>query len=400
MRVVEGSAFVAAPSGGMTLAQLGAEVIRFDQIGGGIDYGRWPLAPDGTSIYWAGLNKGKKSFTVDLRHPEGQELLAALVTEPDPDAGIFLSNFPARGWMSDERLRARRADLIYLNILGNHDGTTALDYTVNCAVGYPAVTGPAEDSTPINHVLPAWDFLCGQHAALAIVAADRYRGRTGIGQLVTVALSDLALWAVSAFGHVADYELFGSERPRIGNDVWGAFGRDLPTRDGRRVMPVAVSAAQWTALVEATGTAAQMDGIAARRGLDLRNESDRYAATDEIAAVIGEWCATRTLAEIREAFDARGVCWGPYQTFGQLVDEDPRCSPANPLFARIDQPGLGRLLAAGSPALAHAAGRVPVAPAPRLGEHTDYVLGDLLGLSASEIGALHDRGIVAGVHAA
>ena len=79
LRVIEGSAFVAAPLGGMTLAQLGADVIRFDQIGGGIDFNRWPLAPSGRSLFWAGLNKGKRSIQVDLRSPEGRELVGALV---------------------------------------------------------------------------------------------------------------------------------------------------------------------------------------------------------------------------------------------------------------------------------------------------------------------------------
>src|SRR5918997_4779667 len=91
MRVVEGSAFVAAPLGGMTLAQLGAEVIRFDQIGGGLDHQRWPLAADGQSLFWAGLNKGKRSIELDLRSPEGRELATALVTAPGADAGLFLT---------------------------------------------------------------------------------------------------------------------------------------------------------------------------------------------------------------------------------------------------------------------------------------------------------------------
>src|SRR5215210_2762945 len=96
LRVIEGSAFDAAPLGGMTLAQLGADVIRFDQIGGGLDRGRWPLTQDGHSLFWAGLNKGKRSVQLDLRRPEGQELATALVAE----AGLFLTNFPARGWLS------------------------------------------------------------------------------------------------------------------------------------------------------------------------------------------------------------------------------------------------------------------------------------------------------------
>ena len=84
--MIEGSAFVAAPLGGMTLAQLGADVIRFDQIGGGLDAKRWPLAPSGGSLFWAGLNKGKRSIQVDLRSPEGRELVAALVGAPGPAA--------------------------------------------------------------------------------------------------------------------------------------------------------------------------------------------------------------------------------------------------------------------------------------------------------------------------
>ena len=90
--MVEGSAFVAAPSGGMTLAQLGAEVIRFDQLGGGIDYKRWPLSESGVSLYWNGLNRGKKSISADLRSPEIQSLLSELIT----NAGNFLTNFPAK----------------------------------------------------------------------------------------------------------------------------------------------------------------------------------------------------------------------------------------------------------------------------------------------------------------
>ena len=142
MRVIEGSAFVAAPSGGMTLAQLGAEVIRFDPIGGGLDYKRWPLTEDGLSLYWAGLNKGKKSIQVDFRSEEGQELLKELIGASGEDSGYFLTNFPTKGWLSYESLSATREDLIMLNVVGNHDGTTALDYTVNSAMGYPSVTGP------------------------------------------------------------------------------------------------------------------------------------------------------------------------------------------------------------------------------------------------------------------
>src|SRR5579863_6921444 len=88
LRIVEGSAFVAAPLGGMTLAQLGADVIRFDQIGGGLDNGRWPLAPGGESLFWAGLNKNKRSIQIDLRSERGRELAQELITAPGEGAGF------------------------------------------------------------------------------------------------------------------------------------------------------------------------------------------------------------------------------------------------------------------------------------------------------------------------
>ena len=165
LRVVEGSAFVAAPLAGMTLAQMGADVIRFDLPGGGIDYRRWPMARSGLSIYWASMNKGKRSLVVDFRQPEGQELLSELITAPGDDRGILSTNFPMRGWLSYETLKARRDDLIAMNIIGNPDGSVAVDYTVNAAVGFPFITGPGADQAPVNHVFPGWDVSTGYAAA-------------------------------------------------------------------------------------------------------------------------------------------------------------------------------------------------------------------------------------------
>ncbi|MFB3118098.1 MAG: CoA transferase, partial [Myxococcota bacterium] len=122
MRVVEGSAFVAAPLGGMTLAQLGADVIRFDLIGGGLDYGRWPITPDGRSLFWAGLNKGKRSIAIDIGSPRGQQIVQDLICAPSADGGLFLTNFPARGWLDYKSLKAKRPDLVMVNICGHHDG--------------------------------------------------------------------------------------------------------------------------------------------------------------------------------------------------------------------------------------------------------------------------------------
>ena len=398
MRIIEGSAFVAAPSGGMALAQLGAEVIRFDPIGGGLDHQRWPLTQNGVSLYWAGLNKGKKSIQVDLQSGEGQELLQALVTAPGEDAGYFLTNFPAKGWLSFDNLRQRREDLIMLNVLGNHDGTTALDYTVNAAMGYPAVTGPEGFDGVINHVLPAWDIVCGQTAAMGLLAAGRHRDRTGEGQFIQLALSDVALSAVAALGHIAEAQLLDSERERIGNDLYGALGRDYGTSDGSRVIAVAITRKQWKALCSACEMTEAMEQLAVAEGLDLEeNEGDRFKVRDRIHPHIEQWCQTRTLEEVRQVWDDLGVCWGPYQTFKELVNQDRRVSETNPMFSTINQPGIGSYLSPKSPLNFQSILQSEPLVAPLLGEHTEEILGGTLNLSENEIGKLYDNKIIKGL---
>ena len=396
LHVVEGSAFVAAPLGGMTLAQMGAEVIRFDPVGGGLDRARWPVTADGTSLFWAGMNKGKRSICVDLRSPRGQELLGELIAAPGPDAGLFLTNFPARGWLAYEALRERRSDLVMVNVTGNHDGTSAVDYTVNPATGFPWATGPRNLSVPFNHLLPAWDAITGTLAAAGMLAAERHRSRTGEGQLVRVALSDVAFAMVGNLGKIAEVQINDHERPKDGNYLYGAFGRDFLTREGRRVMVVALTLRQWESLVAATGLGEAFATLEHVMDLDFRLEGDRFAAREVIGSVMKPWTIARTYEEIRETFDGHGVCWGPYQTFRELVEDDPRCSPANPMFEEVEQPGVGSYLMPGSPLDFGAAARVPVGPAPLLGQHTDEILAERLGLSDLEIGRLHDEGVVAG----
>lgn len=392
LRLVEGSAFVAAPLGGMTLAQLGADIVRFDQIGGGLDHQRWPLARNGASLFWAGLNKGKRSLAVDLRSAEGRELVEAV--------GALLTNFPVRGWLDHDALRVRRGDLIMVALSGNPDGTSEVDYTVNPATGFPWATGPRNLAEPLNSVLPAWDVAMGTLAAVGLLAAERHRARTGEGQLVRLALSDVAFAMVGNLGRIAAAQLGARDQAKDGNYLYGAFGHDFPTRDGRRVMVVALTARQWRALVAATASAETFTGMERATGHDLATESGRYAARDLIAAILRPWFAARDLAAVREAFAGTGVSWGPYQSFRQLVDEDPRCSTANAMFEEIEHPDVGRYLAPRSPLDFGSHGRLPVARAPLLGEHTEDVLAELLALSPREIGDLHDRGVIATAGAA
>jgi 2-methylfumaryl-CoA isomerase len=393
LRVVEVSAFIAAPLGGMTLAQLGADVIRIDPIGGNIDARRWPLAPDGTSLYWASLNKHKRSVCLALNTAEGQEIAQSLIRAPGPNAGILLTNLPAGKWMGYDVLRQGREDLIVLRLTGNPDGSAAIDYTVNCAGGFPLATGRGGE--PVNHVLPAWDIAAGLYLSTGLLAAERIRTRTGAGQEVTLALSDVMLASIANLGYVADVQVNNAVRPALGNDLYGAFGRDFGTSDGRRVMIAAISNRQWRAVGKATGLTDRLAMIGPLMDVDLDTEGGRFEARKAICAVLEPWFGSRTLAEVRAVLDGSGVLWGPYQDFGQLVHDDPRCSLANPLFGEIEQPGVGRILANAVPLGFGADLRPRPARAPRLGEHTEVVLTELLGLSSAQYGRLHDAGVVA-----
>ncbi len=396
LRVVEGSAFVAAPLGGMTLAQLGAEVIRFDPVTGGLDAKRWPVTADGRSLFWAGMNKGKKSIAIDIARAEGQELAIALITAPGDNAGLFLSNFPPRGWLSYESLRARRADLIHVNVLGDRHGGSEVDYTVNPRVGMPFITGPADDPRPVNHVMPAWDHICGQMAAVGLLAAERHRRLTGEGQYVRLALLDVALATLGHMGFIAEVQINDADRPRYGNDLFGAFGRDFATRDGRRIMIVALTRRQWQNLGRATGLAADFDAIGRRLSLDLSDEGNRFRARAELAAVLAPWVAARDADEVLRIFADADVCAGPYQSVRELIENDADAVRDNPLFSWQDQPGIGRYLMPGSPLFFSSSPHADARPAPVLGAHTDEILAEVLGLDSATIGRLHDARIVAG----
>ena len=400
LRVIESSAFIAAPLAGLTLAQFGADVIRVDLIGGGIDYGRLPRMPHsqgkGRSLYWTGLNKGKRSIAVDIRRPEGRELMRALVTAPGPEGGVLLTNI-GTPWMAHGPLAQQRPDLISCTVQGNADGSTAVDYTVHCATGYPAVTGGATPRGPVNQVLPAWDIACAYQAAFAVVAAVDHRRRTGQGAELKLALSDMAFTMLSHLGVLTEAQVLGQERPSIGNHIYGAFGRDFATADGRRVMIAAISAGQWAALMRACKVEDAIARLQTQMDLDFGDEAQRFEAREAIAALLEPWFAARSYAELACVLDECRVCWGTYRTAGEALAEDPRVSLANPVFESAETIGVGVHMAAGSAVRMANAERAPTRPAPLLGADTDAVLHEVLGLDSGAIGRLHDAGVVAGV---
>ncbi|PQM26907.1 carnitine dehydratase [Sphingopyxis lindanitolerans] len=386
--VIEASSFVASPTAGLYLAQFGAEVIRVDQVGGGPDFRRWPVTAKNNSLYWENLNRAKKSVALDLARPEGRELLQALVRA----TGQFVTNFPAGGFLSHELLAEDRPDLVTVRVMGWADGSPALDYTVNNSVGYPMLTGAGPE--PVNHVLPAWDLLTGAYAAFALLAAIQRRAATGEGGEVRIPLSDVAIGTVANMGGLAEVLYTGENRRRLGNAVYGLFGRDFTTRDGRRTMIVVVTPRQWANLVAALNLGDAVAAVETARGVSFaKDDGLRFTHRDALYPLFERAIAARDHSDLAAAFDAGGIVHSPYRTMLDAAN-DPALVANNPIFGSANNPSGFAYPAAGAFATIPQATRQPPRPAPRNGEHSEEVLASRLSLPSGEIARLIDAGIV------
>jgi 2-methylfumaryl-CoA isomerase len=342
----------------------------------------------GDSLYWENLNRAKRSVALDLGRPEGRELLQALVRA----TGQFVTNFPAGGFLAHDTLAAGRPDLITVRVMGWPDGSPALDYTVNNAVGYPMLTGAGPE--PVNHVLPAWDLLTGAYAAFALLAALRRRDVTGEGGEVRLPLSDVAIGTVANLGSLAEVITTGADRPRLGNTVFGLFGRDFLTRDGVRAMIVVVTHRQWANLIAALGLGEAVARIEAERGVSFAHDDGlRYTHRDALFPLFEAAIGARAHAELAAAFDAAGIVHSAYRTMHEAV-HDPALVAENPIFGTSPNPSGATYPAAGAFATLPGTPREAPRPAPRNGQHSESVLSERLGLSSGEIARLIDSGIV------
>ncbi|WP_433464137.1 CoA transferase [Spirillospora sp. CA-128828] len=393
MRIIEISSYVASPLCGMTLAQLGADVIRVEPIGGGADRTRWPLAESGTSLYWSGLNKGKRAIEVDLSAEAGRHLIGDLIVGGGDRGGIVISNSDRFPELSFETLSARRPDTVHVLLTGRRDGGTAVDYTVQAATGFPLLTGPEDAAGPVNSPVPAWDLTAGLYLAVGLLAAERHRLLTGEGQRLRVALEDVALAAAGNLGYLAEAQLNGTSRERDGNHVYGTFGRDFATADGGRLMIVALTARHSRDLFAATGLTGVVAALSEALGVDFDQEAERYRHRRVLGELLAGWFETRTLAEAEEALRTTRVLWSPYLSFADLVADDARLLRDSPLMEEIAQPGVGRHWAPGSPLVLDGELSPPVA-APLVGQHTEEVLREELGLSAPALAKLRENGVI------
>ena len=240
---------------------------------------------------------------------------------------------------------------------------------MNAITGFPLVTGPVGHDGPVNAVAPPWDLATAYAGAMAILAAERHRRLTGQGQRIVLPLQDMALAATSALGYLGEAVVNNVDRPRFGNEIFGTFGRDFRTKDGRYVMICIFSDRHVDALAAAGGFKDAFAVIEKKRGVDLKTDAGRWDARNELCAVIEPWVAAHTAAEVGAALKKAGALWAPYQTFRELAQTRTPW-PDNPMFTVLDQPGIGRYPVAASP-LQFGAVAARIAPA-RAGARPAY----------------------------
>lgn len=396
LSIVEVSSFIASPTAGLYCAQMGAEVLRIDDRRGGLDYKRYLMTREGRSLSWENLNRAKKSVALDLQTPEGRELAVELSRK----TGQVITNLPAESFMAHDRIAAGRPDLVSVRIMGWHDGRQAMDFTVNAASGYPLMTGPEEwdagDAPPVNQILPAWDFITGAYCAFALMAGLRHRDATAEGSELRVPLGNVAIGTAFNAGAAPEMLYRGGDRERIGNAIWGAFGRDFQSRDGKRFMIAALTPKQWKATVTAFGLTEDVAAVEAELGVHFGlSDHHRFVHRHRLFSMFQEAAERFDYAEMAARLTKAGATFERYRTMFEMAC-DPELVGNNPLFgpSPANPSGFAYPATRSFANIPDREARDPQ-PAPYLGQHSEEVLTERLGMATGEIAALIDKGIVA-----
>jgi CoA:oxalate CoA-transferase len=373
VRVLELARFQAGPRGGMLLSDLGAEVIKIEPPGGE-ETRRHPPMVRGQSVYFSVYNRGKKSLCLDLRSAKGKEVFAALV----PKADVVLENFrpgvmAAMGF-DYERLSALNRGIILVSVsgfgqYGPYRDRPAFDSLGQAMGGLMALTGQLEGH-PIGTASSVVDRYTALHATIGTLAALRHRERTGEGQLVDVCLLDSALTMVeiptSYYLATGQEGGEGGRPPYQAKNGWvviAAAGRDMAAR----LMKIVGGPADDTPLAGSSPAA-------------------------ERRAKIDAWCASRTVDEIVAALLEAGIPVAPVRTIPEVA-KDPHVWQREMLVKREDALAGEMYLPGATIKLSKTPARVGTVPTP--GQHTDEVLGGLLGYDARRLAALREAGAIA-----
>ncbi|GGD19467.1 CaiB/BaiF CoA transferase family protein [Aureimonas glaciei] len=390
LRVVEMGSFIAGPFCGQLLADQGAHVVKIEPPGTGDSMRQWGVVQrEGKALWWPVIARNKRSLTLDLRQPEGTEIARALLAEADVLIENFRPGTIERWGMAPDVLQAANPRLIIARVSGF--GQTG---PYSTRVGFGAIAeamagmrslGGFPDQPPPRAGLSIGDSLAGMFTTIGVLSALNARHASGRGQVIDVGITDAVLGVMESV--FAEHSATGAVRRRTGTGLPGIAPSNLyPTADGQWVLVAGNGDAIFRRLAELMGQPALATDP---RYATHRARGERQA---ELDALVAAWTATLPLTALLEGLDAAGVPAGPVAG----IDD----AAANPHFqargalVEVETEDYGALtMQAVVPRLSETPGAVRWV-GPRLGEHTEEVLREALGLDAEAVEGLRARGIV------
>ncbi|MDE0333918.1 MAG: CaiB/BaiF CoA-transferase family protein [Defluviicoccus sp.] len=400
LRVLDFSRILAGPWAAQTMADLGAEVIKIERRGTGDDTRQWGppfiVDRDGREIpdaaYFHCANRGKKSLTLDLASEKGQEIVRRLAATSD----ILVENYKrgglARYRLDYESLRAVNPGLVYCSITGfgqtgPYAGRAGYDFLIQAMGGLMSITGERDDlpgGGPQKVGVAVTDVLTGLYTAIAALAAVREREKTGQGKHIDMALFDVAV--ASTANQAMNYLVTGEAPGRMGNGHPNVVPyQSFATSDGHVVVAVG-NDSQFARFCEAGG----------RPGLAnddrFRTNAGRVEHRDALIPALAEMMLTRTQDEWIAALEAVGVPCGPINDLRRIF-ADPQAE-ARGLRMELPHSEAGSVPGVANPIRYVGEPHDYPGGAPVLGEHTEEVLGGILGMDEDEIAALREDGVV------
>jgi CoA:oxalate CoA-transferase len=386
VRVLDLTRVLSGPFCTALLGDLGADVLKIEAPEGD-SVRRQGAIRDGLSWYFAQFNRNKRSMRLDLRKPEGREILTRLIRQSDVLVENFRPGVLARMGFSAERLHELRPSLVVCAIngfgsQGPYKDRPAFDFIAQAMSGFMSVNG-TEDGEPLRSGLPISDLVGGLYAALAITASVLRARETGQGEIAEVSLTN---GMVSMLSYIAtNYFATGITPPRSGNDhpIAAPYGL-FPTRDGRIAL-APPDDAFFGRLMDVLGCPELKDDPL------YRTQTARVANRERINAIVGGKLALETTDYWVETLNAAGVPSGPVHAVADVF-RDPQILAQN-MVMDVEQPGHGVVRMLGFP-MKFAGNPCAVRrPAPALGEHSAEVLTEL-GYSADQQRSFRETGVI------
>lgn len=388
VRVLDMSRVLAGPFCGMLLADMGAEVIKLEIPGRGDDSRRFPPFIEDESMYYVNLNRGKKSITINLKTDRGKAIFLDLVKECDVLIENFRPGTMKKLGLSYDVLKEENPNLIYAAIsgygqTGPYSDRPGYDIIGQSMGGLLSITG-WPDSPPTRSGTAIGDILSSLFCCVGILAALKVRDRTGKGQMVDVSLVDSVFAALENIPQ--KYYVEGHIPGRIGNRYEFIYPYDtFRARDGWIVIGVANDEI-WKRFLEVSGLELQKDPRFSTNPLRVENHL-------ELKRIIENWTKEHNRDELVEIFNNNRVPACHIYNVKE-VSEDPHIAISREMVRTLNQTNLGEIKVQGNPIKMSLTDPGPRGPAPLLGEDTEPVLKDILGLSSDEIQLLKKNGVI------